>query len=85
MSYKSQGRYTTEPRAINDRLHTIERRVDELAESPIGRLIKVYEEPDKPRDGHYVYADGTVWNPGSGKGIYVYDGSSASWIQWVAL
>ena len=85
MTYKSQGEYTTKPRAVNDRLDSIERRMDSLIESPLGRVIKVYSEPDRPRDGHYVYADGTQWNPGSGKGIYIYDGSSAAWVQWVAL
>jgi len=28
--------------------------------------------PDKPRDGLF-YADGTDWDPGSGKGIYRFD------------
>lgn len=28
--------------------------------------------PAKPRDGMRVLADGTNWNPGSGKGMYVY-------------
>ena len=28
--------------------------------------------PDKPRNGLY-YADGTDWDPGSGKGVYRYE------------
>jgi hypothetical protein len=28
--------------------------------------------PTKPREGLLVGADGTNWNPGSGKGIYAY-------------
>lgn len=28
--------------------------------------------PDKPRDGLF-YADGSDWDPGSGKGIYRFD------------
>ena len=40
----------------------------------------LHAEPDRPREGKVVYADGTDWNPGSGKGLYVYDGSA-----WVAL
>ena len=28
--------------------------------------------PPKPRDGMLALADGTNWNPGSGKGMYVY-------------
>ena len=41
-----------------------------------GHLDKVYAAPDKPRDGDIRYADGTTWDPGSGAGIYYYDGAS---------
>lgn len=27
-------------------------------------------EPEKPRDGALVFADGVAWNPGSGRGFY---------------
>ena len=40
------------------------------------RLEETFAEPDKPRNGQLVYADGTSWNPGAGVGIYWYDGSS---------
>ena len=36
--------------------------------------------PDKPRTGDIRYADGTDWNPGSGEGIYFYNGTA-----WVNL
>ena len=29
-------------------------------------------EPDKPREGMVVLADGTNWDPGSGRGFYGY-------------
>lgn len=32
--------------------------------------------PSKPKVGVLYYADGTNWNPGSGKGVYQYDGSA---------
>lgn len=32
----------------------------------------------KPREGMVRYADGTNWNPGSGKGMYYYNGTT--WI-----
>lgn len=32
--------------------------------------------PAKPRQGFVVYADGTNWNPGSGEGVYRYDGTT---------
>lgn len=28
--------------------------------------------PTKPREGMFVFADGTTWNPGSGRGLYQY-------------
>lgn len=43
-----------------------------------GHIDKVYVEPAKPRDGDIRNADGTQWNPGSGEGIYRYNGSA--WI-----
>jgi len=30
--------------------------------------------PGTPVDGMLAFADGTSWNPGSGKGLYVYNG-----------
>lgn len=39
-------------------------------------LPELHVAPDKPRNGRIVYADGTDWNPGFGKGIYFYDGSA---------
>lgn len=37
-------------------------------------LKTIYVEPPKPRDGMIVHADGTEWDPGSGVGIYIYQG-----------
>lgn len=31
--------------------------------------------PPKPITGQLVFADGTIWDPGSGRGLYYYDGS----------
>jgi len=46
-----------------------------------GILLPVlYAEPDKPRNGQIVLADGSTWNPGSGAGFY---GRSAG--AWVLL
>jgi len=33
-------------------------------------LRELHVEPKKPRNGMAVYADGTDWNPGSGRGLY---------------
>ena len=36
-------------------------------------LRPIYAEPEKPRAGMLVYADGTTWNPGSGQGVYRFN------------
>lgn len=35
--------------------------------------------PAKPQTGQIVFADGTNWNPNSGRGLYYYD--SGSWVH----
>lgn len=40
-----------------------------------GHLDILYAPPKKPRNGDSAYADGTSWNPGSGKGVYFYNGA----------
>ena len=39
-------------------------------------LQPLHVEPVRPRQGWVVYADGSDWDPGSGEGVYRYDGSS---------
>lgn len=33
---------------------------------------ETHAPPSKPQNGQLVYADGTNWNPGSGRGLYYY-------------
>lgn len=40
----------------------------------------LYVAPPDPVAGMLVFADGTTWNPGSGRGLYEYRASS-----WVKL
>lgn len=40
-------------------------------------LAKLEAAPAKPFDGMTVYADGTVWNPGGGEGVYTW--YAAAW------
>jgi hypothetical protein len=42
-------------------------------------LPELNVEPNKPRDGQIVLADGTNWNPGSGAGFY--GRSAGSWVK----
>jgi hypothetical protein len=39
-------------------------------------LDKTHVAPSRPQDGEVRYADGSDWNPGSGAGLYRYDGST---------
>lgn len=48
-----------------------------------GHLDMTTAEPAKPRDGDLRYADGAGWDPGSGKGLYVHNGSV--WVLVIAL
>lgn len=34
-------------------------------------LEKLTQEPTRKRVGMMVYADGSLWNPGSGEGVYI--------------
>jgi len=44
-----------------------------------GHFDVSYAAPPKPRDGDVRLADGTTWNPGSGRGFYWYDAPGATW------
>ncbi|HEY1091376.1 MAG TPA: hypothetical protein VGE47_09805 [Burkholderiaceae bacterium] len=45
-----------------------------------GHLDPTHVAPSKPRDGDWHYADGTNWNPGSGRGFYRFDGPTLAWV-----
>lgn len=60
-------------RFLREELRRIKAAYDALAD---GFLPPVYAPPAKPRDGMLRNADGTQWNPGSGKGLYRYDGTT---------
>ena len=40
------------------------------------QLSTLTAEPSKPREGMVAKADGSVWNPGSGAGVYCYRASA---------
>jgi hypothetical protein len=63
-------------RFLRDELKIISSTINNLAD---GHLDKIHVAPDKPRDGDLRYADGTNWNPGSGKNWYWYDGDDSTW------
>lgn len=55
-------------RHFDEELNIIARQFAETTEL---ELRPINAAPDKPREGMIVYADGTHWNPGAGKGVYV--------------
>jgi hypothetical protein len=44
-----------------------------------GHLDELHAPPQKPRTGDLALADGTDWNPGSGRGVYWYDEIAMQW------
>jgi hypothetical protein len=63
-------------RAIENELEAIAR---EMSEMVAVDLRPVFAAPLRPRDGMIVFADGTSWNPGLGRGLYVYN--TAAWVK----
>lgn len=45
-------------------------------QSTIFDLDIATEPPERVREGMLRYADGVQWNPGAGKGLYLYDGTA---------
>jgi hypothetical protein len=39
-------------------------------------FVEAHVAPDKPRDLMIRFADGSDWNPGSGRGLYQYYGGA---------
>jgi hypothetical protein len=59
---------------LRNELQQIQFAIDQLA---TGQLEVTAVAPAKPRDGMLRRADGTLWNPGSGQGVYCY--YNAAW------
>ena len=82
MAKDNRGLYTPEPPGefagsvyIYRELLRISTALGLIAE---GRFLEIRAaEPSKPREGMLVVADGTNWNPGSGKGLY--ERKNGSW------
>lgn len=50
---------------------------EERLNTPI--LKELHAEPQKVLNGMLALADGTNWNPGSGRGVYWYDLNATAW------
>lgn len=51
-----------------------------IAALALGHLDMTTVAPPKPRNGDVAYADGSLWNPGSGVGVYYYKGATSAWV-----
>ncbi len=80
----SKDRYLPDERVIGERITDLEQKLDHL-NLFLATMVEVYSEPSKPRNGVFVFADGTTWDPGSGRGLYIYNGNTSAWVQWLAL
>lgn len=43
-----------------------------MQETTVLELRPSFAPPPRPREGMIVFADGTSWNPGAGKGVYTF-------------
>lgn len=69
----------SDPAQLQRYLIELEQRISAALNSlAAGHLDITYSPPAKPRDGDFRHADGTTWNPGSGKGFYRFNGTT--WI-----
>ena len=84
--FKSVNRWSPNPAPVTPEelpdylFNELNRLSDILFNIDTFRLEETNVAPDKPRDGDIRYADGTNWNPCSGRGIYTYiDDGTPSW------
>ena len=66
-------------RELKDYLIDLELRISEalrVAEFDVINLAEQNTLPEKLRDGDVFHADGTNFDPGSGEGLYFYNGST---------
>ena len=71
MSYQPSGQ------SVEAELQRISEALEQAVDHVTLRVLTV--APARPRDGVVVCADGTLWNPGSGAGIYAR--IAGSWVK----
>jgi len=70
----------TPPENVNDLQRYLQEELSLIAAAVQTGLLREVEflhvAPTRPREGMVRGADGTDWNPGGGKGVYVYYSST---------
>ena len=51
-----------------------------MVNSPMKNFAPLNKAPEKPREGDIAFANGDSWNPGAGRGLYMYTGE-----EWVLV
>ena len=51
-----------------------------MVNSPMKNFAPLNKAPEKPREGDIAFANGDSWNPGDGRGLYMYAGE-----EWVLV
>ncbi len=69
----------TDPKQLAEYIERELRRIGEAITQALD-LDELHAEPERLSAGMVRFADGTDWNPGSGQGLYLYNGSA-----WVKL
>ena len=77
-------KFTVEPfvliRELNDFQEYVHRALTQIAEALEAiedvQLPVLHVEPAKRNEGQLALADGTDWDPGSGAGVYRWDGAA---------
>ena len=66
----------TDPEDIPSYLNSEFQRLSDLINNTPLSIPVVYKQPEKPRTGDLMYVvDDTIYDPGSGAGIYYYNNS----------
>jgi microcystin-dependent protein len=85
MSSRLTARFTPDPAPENAEelpgyLANSLSQVGAMVNSPTRNFAPLNSAPPKPTDGDVAFADGIGWDPGSGRGMYSYDGE-----EWVLI
>lgn len=79
MFYPSEPEEKPSPEVLARYISDLEKRIFEafkVGEFNSINLRELNVAPQKPRDGDIIKADGVNFDPGSGAGVYHYDGSA---------